>query len=246
MPVVKRETVGRKGKGPDGQGKTREVKLGCVFTQTTVDEKGRPVRDEASTTYTGIVETASEFSPRIYGEAVRRGISGALRVVVLGDGGTWIWNIADEQFPGAVQIIDLYHAREHYWKVARAVFGDDTISMDAWARKRKKELNGGKPEKVIRAIRELTPASAHSREVCRTEIGYFENNRGRMKYDEYRKGNLFVGSGVIEAGCKSVIGQRLKLSGMHWTVRGANSIISLRCCLLSNRWEDFWEFRAAA
>jgi hypothetical protein len=78
------------------------------------------------------------------------------------------------------------------------------------------------------------------------EIAYFEKNKHRMRYAEFRRQGLFVGSGVVEAGCRTVIGQRLKQSGMHWTVRGANNIIALRCCILSNRWEDFWEQRVPA
>lgn len=246
VPVVKRETAGRKGKGVDGQAKTREVKLGCVFTQTTLNEEGYPVRDESSTTYTGAIETASEFADRIYREAVRRGADGAGMLCVIGDGAPWIWNIAEVQFPGAIQIVDLYHAREHYWNAARAVFGADTAAMNAWARKRKDELNAGKAGKVIEAIRSLPATTEQDREICLKEAGYFMKNSERMRYDLYRQKGLFVGSGVLEAGCKSVVGKRLKQSGMHWTVRGANSIIALRCCLSSNRWEDYWEERAAA
>ena len=86
----------------------------------------------------------------------------------------------------------------------------------------------------------------YDKELCEREIGYFEKNKERMRYADFKKRGLFVGSGVMEAGCRTVVGQRLKQSGMHWTVNGANSIIALRCNLLSNRWEDFWEYRAAA
>jgi len=96
------------------------------------------------------------------------------------------------------------------------------------------------------AIRQLSPSTEHGKEVCKKTIAYFEKNKDRMRYHVFRKRGFFVGSGVLEAGCRSVIGQRLKQSGMHWTVDGANSIIALRCCFFSNRWEDFWEYRAAA
>ena len=82
------------------------------------------------------------------------------------------------------------------------------------------------------------------KELLKKEIGYFEKNKERMRYNEFKKQGLFIGHGVIEAGCRAVIGQRLKQSGMHWTVRGANNIIALRCYLLSNRWKDLWEYRA--
>ena len=246
VPVVKNETAGRQGKGEDGQAKTREAKLGCVFTQTGLDEKGRPVRDEESTSYTGAIEPAEAFGQRIYQEAKRRGLDRAKEVCVLGDGALWIWNIAEEQFYGATQIVDLYHAREHYWSVAKACFGRNRDRQHPWAEDRRKELDDGNVEEVIAAIKILSRSRRQDREICETEIGYFGRNRDRMRYADFRNRGLFIGSGVLEAGCRTVIGQRLKQSGMHWTVRGANSIIALRCALLSNRWEDFWESRVCA
>jgi hypothetical protein len=245
VPVVKKETVGRQGKGQDGQAKTREVKLGCVFTQTGFDQKGRPVRDEESTSYTGAIEVAETFGQRIYQEAIRRGLNRAGEVCVLGDGAPWIWNIADECFFGATQIVDLYHAREHYWNVAKVCFGRNTDRLHQWAEERRRELDGGRVEEVMEAIHQALSLLGGDKTVGEREIGYFKKNMERMRYADFRKRGLFVGSGVLEAGCRTVIGQRLKQSGMHWTVRGANSIIALRCCILSNRWEDFWENRAA-
>ena len=246
VPVVKKETAGRKGKGEDGQAKTREAKLGCVFTQTGFDREGRPVRDDDSTSYTGAIETAEVFGRRIYQEAMRRGMDSAGVTVVIGDGAPWIWNIADEQFYGATQIVDLFHAREHYWNVAKACFGQNKDMLHQWTEERRKELDDGKPEEVIDAINRCSSLPGYDQRICERETGYFEKNKERMRYADFRKRGLFVGSGVLEAGCRTVVGQRLKQSGMHWTVRGANSIIALRCSILSNRWEDFWEHRAAA
>jgi len=246
VPVVKKETAGRKGKGEDGQAKTREVKLGCVFAQTCVDREGRPVRDDESTSYTGAIETAELFGRRIYQEAIRRGMNSAGETVVIGDGAPWIWNIADEQFYGATQIVDLYHAREHYWNVAKTCFGHHKDKLHQWAEERRKELDDGKVEDVIYAIHRCSSLPGYDKVICEREIGYFEKNKERMRYADFRKRGLFVGSGVLEAGCRTVVGQRLKQSGMHWTVRGANSIIALRCNIMSNRWEDFWEHRAVA
>ena len=246
VPMVKAEVAGRQGKGENGQATTREAKLGCVFTQATVDKKGHPVRDEGSTSYTGAIETADEFGKRIYSEAKRRRIERAEMFCVIGDGAPWIWNIADEQFPGATQIVDLYHAREHYWNAAKVIFADNKKKLDLWTSQRRTELDNGKVGQVINAIKRLWPSTEITKKVCEKEISYFDKNRERMRYDIFRKKGLFVGSGVLEAGCRTVIGQRLKQSGMHWSVKGANNIISLRCCLLSNRWEDFWEYRACA
>jgi hypothetical protein len=245
VPVVKKETLGRVGK-EGGQAKTREAKLGCVFIQSRVDAEGRPIRDESSTSYIGAIETAEVFGWRLYQEAQRRAVGGARELIVLGDGATWIWNIADEHFYGCTQIVDLYHAREHYWSAGRACFGPQKEKLNQWAERCRLELDAGRVEAVIEAIGELSGLPGYNQEVCEREIGYFEKNKHRMRYAEFRGRGLFVGSGVLEAGCRTVIGQRLKQSGMHWTVRGANSIIALRCNILSNRWEDFWEHRAAA
>lgn len=113
IPMVRAELDGRAGRVEGQPARTREVKLGCVFTQTTTDEQGCPVRDEASTNYTGAIETADEFGRRIYTEAWERGWSRAEKKVVIADGAEWIWNIADQHFPGAIQIVAIYHARQH-------------------------------------------------------------------------------------------------------------------------------------
>jgi hypothetical protein len=244
VPVVKAETVNRKGKGEDGQAKTREAKLGCLFTQTRVNEKGLPVRDADSTSYVGAIESPDAFGKRLYGEALRRGLERAQKVCVIGDGAPWIWNIVQDHFWEAIEIIDLYHARQHYWNAARAIVGADREALNRWTEKRRKELDRGKVEKVMEAMDSLSPGTQEQEKILKTERAYFEKNKERMRYEDFRKQGLFVGSGVIEEGCRTVIGQRLKQSGMHWTVKGANSIIALRCCILSGRWEDFWEYRA--
>ncbi len=246
VPVVPCETIGRKGKDETGNAKTREAKIGCVFTQTGLDAEGYPLRDEGSSTYVGAIETAEEFGKRIYPEALRRGLDQAQQVIVLGDGAPWIWGIAEEHFPGAIQIVDLYHAREHLAILGKLVYGLSNPKAKDWTKARCEELDNGSVEKIIVAMRCLKPAGKTIREAIRKSIGYFETNCERMRYADFRKQGLFVGSGVIEAGCKTVVGQRLKQSGMRWTVRGANAIIALRCCQISGRWEEYWEDRLVA
>lgn len=241
VPVVKRETEGRTGKDKTGQAKTRESKLGCAFTQTTVDAEGYAVRDEDSTTYVGAIEKAEEFGNRIYAEAVRRGMAQAQKIIFLGDGAKWIWGIADEHFPNAIQIVDLYHAREHLTMAAKL-----GKKSEEWLSARRKELDAGNVKKITCALNKLRPKDKAIQKEIKKEREYFKHNANRMQYAWFRGQGLFVGSGVVEAGCKTVIGQRLKLSGMHWTVKGANAIIALRCCQMSNRWEEFWELRATS
>jgi hypothetical protein len=246
VPVVPRERAGRVGKGHDGVAKTREAKLGCVFRQSGVDARGFPVREHGSTSYVGAIETAAEFGPRIAAEALRRGLNRTTEVVVLGDGAPWIWNLATERFPGAVHVVDLYHAREHLAEIGRLVYAHDGAKAKAWTDERREELDAGDVAVVVRALRRLRPRAPAVQDAVRKAIEYFAANAHRMCYGTFRRQGFFVGSGVIEAGCKTVIGQRLKQSGMRWTVRGANAIIALRCSLLSNRWAEHWHQRAVA
>ena len=247
VPVVKKETVGRQGKTDGQPAHTREAKLGCVFTQTAWDEEGYPIRDPDSTSYTGAIETAEEFGKRLYLEAWNRGWSRAEKKVVIGDGAEWIWNLAEPYFPGAVQIVDLYHARQHLWELARKLYPNDEANQKAWIKAHQKRLlDKGKIEKLVTALRSITSTNPEVAEKIRTEADYFERNAERMRYPKFRRQHLFVGSGVIEAGCKTVIGSRLKRSGMFWTVQGANAILALRCCHLNGRFENYWEGRRVA
>ena len=247
VPVVKKETVGRQGKTEGQPAHTREVKLGCVFTQTTWDQKGYPLRDPDSTTYTGAIETAEEFGKRIYREAWKRGWSRAKKKVVIGDGAEWIWNLVAEHFQDAMQIVDLYHARQHLWEVARQLYPHEEVQQKAWMKVHQKRLlDKGKITKLVSSLRSSDSHHPEVLEKIRSEADYFERNAKRMQYPKFRRQHLFVGSGVIEAGCKTVIASRLKRSGMFWTVRGANAILTLRCSHLNGRFEDYWEQHRAA
>jgi len=246
VPVVKKETAGRQGKTEGQPAHTREAKLGCVFTQTTWDKEGYAIRDPDSTTYTGALETAVEFGKRIYREALKRGWSRAKKKVVIGDGAEWIWNLVAEHFPGAIQIVDFYHACQHLWEVARRLHPHNEGNQKTWMKIHHKLLEKGKIEKLVLSLRSIDADHPDVAEKIRTEADYFARNAERMRYPQFRRQHLFVGSGVIEAGCKTVIGSRLKRSGMFWTVRGANAILALRCCHLNRRFEDYWEGRRAA
>ena len=245
VPMVPWETEGRRGKHPDGSCRTREAKLGCVFTQTKVNEDGYPIRDELSTTFVGAIESSDQFGERIYTEALRRGLQGASRTVIIADGARYNWEIAALYFPQAIQIVDLYHAREHLSVMCSLLFPTGGKEKQRLRKRWEKLLDQGKLHKVLSEAHSRMPRSGSRRKELKKQIGYFQNNAHRMRYHEFRKQNLFVGSGVVEAGCKTVIGKRLKQSAMQWTVRGANAIIALRCCHLSGRMEEFYEQQAA-
>jgi hypothetical protein len=239
IPVRKNELVGRPGKQPDGSARTREVKLGCVFTQVGLDAEGYPQRDPDSTTYVGAIESSTLFGWRMYAEALRRGLEQAKTVIVLTDGQRYNHTIVQTHFSDAVHIVDLFHAYEHLTTVAQLLWGPEAKAPKAW----RDLLEAGDIDRLVRKAGKQMPASTKAKKVMIKELHYFENNAPQMRYDEFRESDFFVGSGVVEAGCRTVIGQRLKQSGMRWSVRGANAIIALRCCILSGRFEDFWASR---
>lgn len=249
VPMRTSELEGREGKQPDGSAKTREVKLVTVWTAETRDAKGLPERDPGSVTYSAAIESAatrdtdpqlSPFAQRVEREARRRGFDRAQRRVVLGDGALWIWNLADEQFPDAVQIVDLYHAKGHLWDAAKAIYGAGSDLGEHWAKLRRDELDQGKIDAILAALQ----AHAPSHEEARKCLDYVVRNQSRMRYPDFRAQGLCVSSGVVEAGCKVAIATRLKRAGMRWTVVGADAIIALRCSRLSGRFEGFWARRS--
>jgi hypothetical protein len=236
VPMTSKETAGRDGKGEDGRARTREVKLAVFFTQDKVDDEGYPVRDRDSSSYIAAFEPAHVFAGFVEAEGIRRGAGHVRQMTILGDGAAWIWNIATAKFPEATQIVDLYHAREHLSDLARSLefmLGDH---KDDWLAARMEDLDHGDIDGICAAARAY-PLTGVKKDELDTALGYFENNAPRMRYHWFRSRGLFVGSGVVEAGCKSVIGQRLKQSGMHWTVDGADAIATLRCREASSQWE---------
>jgi hypothetical protein len=244
VPMTSAETADRPAKTArpglpdDGRARTREVKLACLFTQSTLDEKGRPVRDPGSSSYLASFAPASEFAPLVEAEARRRGAEHIRQLVVLGDGAAWIWNLATRILPAATQIVDIYHAREHLHTLA-GTLAFIVTDPQQWLKDRLDELDAGNIEAIITAAHEypLVGVKATDRDKALT---YFETNTVRMRYGRYRQLGLFIGSGTVEAGCKAVIGQRLKLSGMRWTQPGATAILTLRAQQASNQWDEIW------
>ncbi len=249
VPVRKEEARGRRGKQPDGSAKTREAKIVAVWSAETLDRDGRPARGPGSVTYSGAIETVagrdtdaepSPFAARALREAERRCFDEAPRRAVLGDGALWIWNWADEHAPGAIRIVDIFHAKGHLFDVVKAIHGAGTDLADRWGKQRRDELDQGRVGDILAALREHAETCDDARECA----DYIENNRHRMRYPEFRAMGLCVATGVVEGGCKNIVASRLKRGGMHWTVAGANAIMALRCAILSNRFDDFWERRA--
>jgi len=249
VPMRPSEVAGRAGKQPDGSAKTREAKLVTVWTAESRDEEGKPARDPGSVTYSAAIESAatrdtnpqrSDFAERVLREATRRGFTEAQRCGVLGDGSAWIWNTARELFPHALQILDRYHGKDTLHRTAPSIFGA-TNEGKQWAAARCIELDDGKLHAIVHALRPYNSSA----EATKCAL-YIFRNRARMRYPKFHAQGLCTSTGVLEAGCKVVIGTRLKRAGMHWNVSGANAIIALRCSKLSGRFEDFWERRSTS
>jgi len=257
IPVRPQETVGREGKGEDGQARTREIKLGVVFRQDAPSKPApttpksnpqkapppsHPARVKGSTRYVTSTGNAQQFGPQLRQLALRQGVSLATLVVFLGDGAAWVWELARLCFPLAKLILDFYHAAEHLGLLTEILFGQDTplaqTHREAW-----KEILKDQPagvDEVIRRVLAATPRTGKKRRLALKALAYFENNRDKMRYWEYQAQSLFIGSGVVEAGCKTVVGQRLKRSGMFWGLPGAHNILDIRCVLENGQFDDFW------
>ncbi len=249
VPMRPSEVAGRAGKQPDGSAKTREAKVVTVWTAESRDEEGKSVRDPGSISYSAAIESAaaldtspqrSDLAERVLREATRRGFTEAPRCAVLGDGSPWIWNTATELFPQAIQILDRFHVKEALHRTAQSIFGAASPEAKPWATARCTELDDGKLQAIIRALR---PHISSTDEAAKCVI-YIFRNRHRMRYPKLHAQGLCTSTGVLEAGCKVAIGTRLKRAGMHWGLSGANTIIALRCSKLSGRFEDFWERRS--
>ena len=248
VPMRAQEVQDRAGKQADGSAKTREAKLVTIWTAEARDAEGKAVRDAGSITYSAAIESAamldtspdlSDFAARVQREANRRGFPAAQRQAVLGDGSAWIWNTASELFPQATQILDRFHAKEHLSQVGKVIYGDSSEGK-IWIQARYDELDAGRLKSLVEALHGHAGRYKEARE-C---IHYIGNNRHRMRYPKFHQQGCCTSTGVVEAGCKVVVGTRLKRAGMHWTVKGANAIIALRCSKLSGRFEDFWERRS--
>jgi hypothetical protein len=247
VPMRSEVLVGRPGKQEDGTARTREAKLGCVFTQTSTDENGQALRDPDSTSYVGTFQGCREIGILLHQEATRRGLGRAARVVYLGDGAAWVWENCRLTFPGAVEILDFFHACEHVGLLAKALHDGDLEQAATQQTQWCHDMKATSPAAMLTEVRTLLIAHPDWPEAKRTaiqaEVDYLESHASRTHYGEYRAKGYFIGSGVIEAGCKTVIGRRLKQSGMFWSETGAEDILSLRCLTTGPHFECAWKAR---
>lgn len=246
-PMRRDELEGTKGKQPDGSARTREAKLGCVFTQTVCDEEGKALRDPGSTSYTGTYQGCREIAVLLHQEARRRGLGRAKQVVYLGDGAAWVWENCRLTFPGAAEILDFYHASEHVGQLAAAIHDNEPAQATACRSRWCHEMKQTDPSHLLAESHTLLDShpewSETKREAIQQQINYLESHATRTHYGQYQANGWFIGSGVVEAGCKTVVGRRLKQSGMFWSETGAEDILSLRCLVLGPHFDSTWKER---
>lgn len=242
VPMVPEALKGRRGKQSDGTAKTRQAYLGCVFTQHKVDEQGHPVRDWESTTYVSSLQSIHEFGPLLRQEALRRGMAQAAKVVLLIDGANGLEHMGQDCFPDAIQIVDFYHAVVHVAEVLQGLLGKDHPDYQKRRRRWIKQLLKDQVQRLIDQTRQACAGQPQA-EAVEEALGYFARNVSRMQYGTFRTAGYFIGSGVVEAGCKTVIGGRCKQSGMFWSEVGAQNILALRCLNYSRRLDGFWKDR---
>jgi hypothetical protein len=243
VPVRASETAGRPGKGEDGKAGTREVKLARLFTVSRLDQDGRPVMDPGSSTYTFTFDGKDALAGLVKAEYLRRGGNHFRQVVAIGDGAAWIWGMAGDLYPHASHIVDIYHAREHLHDLATHL-AFITPDPAAWLAERSEELDAGNIDAIIEAA-SCYPLAGVKAEELDKKLGYFRNNAHRMRYADFKRLGMLIGSGAIEGGIKAVVCQRAKQAGMHWTTEGAADIIALRCQQASGRWDELWPARTA-
>lgn len=238
IPARPEELQKVKGKQPDGSAKTRQIKLGCVFTQSR-DAQGQPRRDPCSSTYLAAFCDRTDFGALLWAEAMKRGYAGARKTVFIGDGAEWIWNLVNDRFKGVVQIVDFYHACEHLHALCQAIEPEEQRAKAHFKCWRKRLKNNGLPRILHEVSLRMKSFSPTTRKAVEAELSYFQTNAARMTYRTFRRQGYFIGSGAIEGACRHIVAQRAKLSGMRWLCSGAENVLAFRCLIKSNLFEAY-------
>jgi hypothetical protein len=229
-----------------------EVKVACVYAQEsrakTAGGRGKLTHKE----YLATLEDAAAFGNQLWHTAQRWHAGEARRIVAMGDGAPWIWNLFAEHFPGAIEIVDFYHAAEHLWATGEALFGEraTSVATRSWVRRYLHHLRHGRMDLVLEAIcrarANADKLPAERQIVVRRNLEYFRTNQQRMRYALFRRWHLPIGTGAVEGSCKFVVQSRFKLPGCRWSHQGLADMLALKQLRLNDRWEALWPFRRAA
>jgi hypothetical protein len=181
---------------------------------------------------------AASFRRRLWALCLRAGIRESDRVVVIADGAAWIDQTSEFLFPGALRILDYYHASERVWAVANARWGEATSQGRRWARARLSQLKAGEVGKVIGSMRKLRMKREEAEEVRAGAVSYLTARKRLMWFGDYRRAGLPIGSGAVESSCKQVVSARCKQAGMRWSQAGVDAILALRSFVLNERLDE--------
>jgi hypothetical protein len=222
----------------DENGSTwKEMKLGIVFSDKDIRKQKKHTYIDKKE-YVAYLGSVDEFKKHLFEAAARAGYGKTEKVVILGDGAKWIWNMCEELFHDAVCILDLYHLKENIFEHAKALFPNNKKKYTKWAKLVSYYIETDQIKKALKKIND-SPLPDTARKNIVDLSGYIENNISRINYLEYRKCGYYVGSGMIESGNKVVVQKRLKQAGMRWSKEGAQYIVTLRAKYESNRWKMF-------
>lgn len=234
IPLVpqapKRLYVSMDGASAHIDGSWHEVKTGVVY-EGVPDKDG--IDTSANARYVAAQEPAERFGERLYVAAAQAGVEHTDHTVVIGDGAEWIWNLAKHHYPWATEVLDYWHATQHIHALAQALHDAESPQGQRWAQDHCRWLKERGPATLLRSLKRMKPKTTDQREALQREQGYFTNNRHRMDYPGFRNHGMMIGSGPIEAGCKTIVGARLKQSGMRWSADGADAVLAIRTALLS-------------
>jgi hypothetical protein len=223
----------------------KELKVGCVFAirqQPTRDKHTGEIVDLAhamANTYVAHLGGPSVFGDLVWTEARQRHWMQARNTVVLGDGASWIWNLAADKFFTSRQVVDWYHAKLHLTQAASALHGEGTAAR-RWVRDHETPLMQGHAERLARTLRQLAQKHSSDAEALRREAGYFQDNYRRMQYLEMREEGFPIGSGMVESACKQ-FRARLAGSGMRWSRAGLERLLPIRAAIMSQRFDQLWQ-----
>jgi len=228
----------------------REAKLGAIYG---FDRRGEA---EGERWYAASIEGKDTFAQRLWEQIESSGADRAPQTVWLGDGAAWIWDLKAEILPQAVEILDYYHARDHLYQMAHALWGECAERAQQWAEQQSERLREGQALQVIAELKRLSRrygqppkdcSEQDRRKVLADNVHYFQSNLARMDYKQYREQGFMIGSGMVESGCRHVIGHRMKITGsMSWSAVGAEGLLQLRCLVRSHHWDQFWRLQASA
>lgn len=179
-----------------------------------------------------------ELGRRLGWEALRGGLGRAQETLALSDGGKWIWNLVEDRWPHATQLLDFYHASEHLWDLGRA-YCPDEATIRPWVEERLHRLRHGQEKAVLQEIAALKVRRGEKGEVVRKEKNYFAGQSGRMNYKEMADRGWPIGSGAVESACRQSQ-CRFKRPGQFWTQRGFRHLNALDEARRNHHWDDLW------